>query len=197
MRWLAFGCWIILLFAVRVATGQSNPLTVPVKATLCDIAANPEAFNHHLVEAHGIALHGFEVSEFHDPTCRHTRPGIWIEFGGTQSTNTMYCCGVAAKLTRPRPLVIDGIGPPLVDDSLFRDFERRLRTDGPPQEQVATTGATLRGIVFAHQVQWNKTSAPFWGGYGHMGCCILLVVTQVVALDPEPTDGKVSPAELH
>ena len=186
-----------MLFALEVATGQSNPLTVPAKTTLCDIAANPEAFNHHLVEAHGIASHGFEASEFHDPTCRHTRPGIWMEFGGIQSTNTMYCCDVTATATRRRPLVIDGIGPPLVDDTLFRDFEKRLRTDGPPKEQVATTGATLRGIVFAHQVRWSKNGASFWGGYGHMGCCILFVVTQVVALDPEPTDAKASPAALH
>ena len=196
MKRLAFIGWMVLFFTAQRGAAQSNFLTVPVKATLCEISANPAVFNRHLVEVHGIATHGFEDSAVYDPVCLHPRPGIWMEFGGTQSTNTMYCCGFTPKTTRPHPLVIDGIGPPLVNDALFQDFIRRLHTTGPPQA-TSTVGATLRGIVFGHQVQWSKNSKPFWGGYGHMGCCILFVVTQVIAVDPERSaEPAVSPA-LH
>lgn len=196
MKRLVFSGWTLLFFAVQAGAGQSNPLTVPVKATLCEISASPAAFNHHLVEVHGIATHGFEDSGVYDPACSHPRPAIWMEFGGTQSTNTMYCCGFTPKPTRPRPLVIDGIGPPLVNDALFQEFIRRLHTTGSPQA-TSTVGATLRGIVFVRHIQWRNGAPPVWGGYGHMGCCILLVVTQVVALDPEPGVERPASPALH
>jgi len=168
---------------------QSSDDTAPhtlVKTTLCEIKSHPEKFEHVYVEFTAIATHGFEDSMVESHDCIwavNGNPGVWMEFGGTVGTETMYCCGTAAKPARPEELKIDGIDLPLVDDDIFRTFNARLhpKHDRPTQDSDAVS-ATMRGTIFARQGQqkWQ----PKWEGYGHMGCCMLFVVQQVTFVDP-------------
>jgi hypothetical protein len=53
------------------------------------------------------------------------------------------------------------------------------------QRSSDTVRATLRGRIFARYEGIGGTKQdPTWQGYGHMGCCMLFVVTQVVSIDP-------------
>ena len=80
----------------------------------------------------------------------------------------------------PATLRVDGIDVPLVDDDLFRQFDNALHANPKPRKS-ATVDAVLRGRIFATRVKFANIP-EHWGGYGHMGCCMLFVVTQVMSV---------------
>jgi len=151
----------------------------PVKTTLCEIKRDPMSFNKKLVEVFGHASHGFEDSMFEEPSCfwGDGLPGIWMEYGGTAATDTMYCCGITPSKEK-KQLVVDGISVSLVRDELFQRFDTLLHSK--PDKEMSIR-ATVRGRIFVSQVSIGQIHR--FGGYGHMGCCMLLAIEQVVALD--------------
>ncbi len=177
---------IAILLALGVvsapACSQSLPQEEPIKTTLCEIKAHPENFQHKLVEFRATASRGFEdsmVEELSYPWPKNGNPGVWMDFGGTRSTETMYCCGFSPKPDRPAALKIDGIEIPLVDDDLFRQLDKALHANPKPKQSV-TVDATLRGRLFARREKINGNA--YWEVYGYMNCCILFVATQVISL---------------
>jgi hypothetical protein len=180
-RMKAIAILLALIGASVPAFGQA-PSEQPIRTTLCEIKAHPENFQHKLVEFRATASHGFEDSMVEDSACpwpENKNPGVWMEFGGTHSTDTMYCCGFSPKPVRPATLKVDGMEIPLVDDDLFKKFDSALHADPKPKQSV-TVDAILRGRIFARRKTINKDE--YWGGYGHMGCCMLFVVTQVLSV---------------
>ena len=158
----------------------------PIKTTLCEIKKDPMAFNKKLVEVSGYGSHGFEDSMFEDPTCfwDDGRPGIWMEYGGTAATDTMYCCGVTPSKEK-KPLIVQGISVPLVRDGIFTHFDDLLHSE--PRKEISIR-ATVRARIFVATESINGRT--LFAGYGHMGCCMLLAVEQVVSVEskkPEPS----------
>ncbi|MDX6695530.1 MAG: hypothetical protein QOF02_3133 [Blastocatellia bacterium] len=149
----------------------------PLKIPTCQLKSDPAAYNHKLIEVTGFISHGFEDFTLSDPQCP-SWPGVWLEYGGKAASGTMYCCGVAADRSRPKPLRVETINIPLVDDERFRAFDKLLQ--GRPDSVVH---ATIVGRFFAGQ-QMKYPNGVAWGGYGHMGCCSLLAIQQVVSVDP-------------
>lgn len=184
---------IAILFALVAASvplccRSSATPEEPIKTTLCEIKAHPENFQHKLVEFRATASHGFEDSMVEGKPCpgpENENPGVWMEFGGTRSTDTTYCCGFTPKPTRPKTLEVDGIEIPLVEDDLFRRFDAALHPTNPQPGKSATVDATLRGRIFAHREAMN--GQKYWGGYGHFGVYMLFVVTQVMSVGPGGT----------
>lgn len=175
---------LLALAAVSVPAycQSAAPPEQPIKTTLCEIKAHPENFQHKLVEFRATASHGFEDSMVEDAACpwpKDGNPGVWMEFGGTRSTDTMYCCGFTPKPDRPATLKVDGIEIPLVDDDLLRKFDSELHSAKPQSNESIAVDATLQGRFFARRTRLTNRSPERWGGYGHMGCCMLFVVTQV------------------
>lgn len=116
--------------------------------------------------------HGFEDFGLFDPSCP-SWPYVWLEYGGTKKSGTMYCCGVSNNKTRPQELVVEGITVSLTADETFEAFDRLIQPD-------SVVHATLIGRFFA-----GKESRLLVGrGYGHMGCCSLLAIQTVVSVDP-------------
>jgi hypothetical protein len=73
----------------------------------------------------------------------------------------------------------------LIHDPLFDQFDSLLHSQ--PQKEISIR-ATVRGRIFAMQQNFNGKNMV--RGYGHMGCCMLLAVVQVVSVDskkPEPS----------
>jgi hypothetical protein len=158
----------------------------PLVVSLCEVKAHPENFLRKLVEVTATASHGFEDSMVEDSRCPWPEggPGVWMEYGGTRSTDTMYCCGISPKPDRRKTLVVDGVSLELVDDKTFREFDKLLHPKHSKQGGSDTVRATLRGRIFARYEGIGGTQQnPNWRGYGHMGCCMLFVVTQVVSFD--------------
>jgi hypothetical protein len=177
----------ILAIGLAPAQIRAQHPEVPVRVSLCDVKAHPENFLHKLVEFTAIASHGFEDSMVEDSRCSWPDggPGVWMEYGGKRSTATMYCCGISPKPDRSDTLIVDGIPLDLVDNDTFREFDKRLHSSHSKQRSSETVRATLRGRIFARYEGIGGTKQnPGWRGYGHMGCCMLFVVTQVVSVDP-------------
>jgi hypothetical protein len=167
-------CW---LFIALPSSAMSQAPETPQVATVCQLLNDPKAWDHKLVQVTGFASHGFEDSGFTDPDCTGHLLGLWMEYGGKSLTGTM---STASDLSRSRsaPVVIEGIAVPLVEDALFHRFDDFLH-------QNARTGTTVHATVvarfFAGQIQHFR--GDVWGGYGHLGCCSLFVVQQVLSVD--------------
>jgi hypothetical protein len=73
----------------------------------------------------------------------------------------------------------------LVDDQRFRDFDRLVQ-----RRPDSVLYATLVGRFFSGERQDIKggilPGGAVWRGFGHMGCCSLLAIQQI--LDVEPQD---------
>jgi hypothetical protein len=154
----------------------------PQKVPACTLKNNPAAFNHKIVQVTGFASHGFEDFTFFDPNCPYS-PMIWLEYGGTAASGTIYCCGSSNARTRPKELVVEGVSIPLVDDEQFRRFDKLIH-----DEADTVVHLTIVGRFFAGQRDPNAGGSGNWGGYGHFGCCSSLAIQRVVSLDPHDRD---------
>jgi len=159
------------------ARSEMAPESPPTaeKVSVCALQANPDAYNHKLIEVRGIVSHGFEDFTLSDPGCER-RSGIWLEYGGLVNSETDYCCGVKAG-PRATALVVEGIATQLIDDALFRRFDARVRIPGDVRFRARLTGRFFAGL------KQHTPKGDFWGGYGHLGCCSILVIQQVLAVE--------------
>jgi hypothetical protein len=151
---------------------------VPQEVSVCELKADPAAFNHKLVQVTSFLSHGFEDFSLQEPGCDSTFD-IWLEYGGNFVSGTVYCCGGAGERTRPKQMEVENISIPLLEDENLHKLDRLLRV--PPVYAIAH--ATLVGRFFAGR-EIPDPEGKRWGGYGHMGCCSLLVIQQVLAVDP-------------
>lgn len=149
----------------------------PLKVSPCELKNDPAAYNHKLIEVTGFISHGFEDFTIFDPECQ-SWPSIWLEYGGTAASGTMYCCGVTSERTRQKPLIIEQIPITLHDDFRFHAFDSLIQ-----RRPDSVARATIVGRFFSgEKVTYPKGVS--WGGYGHMGCCSLLAIQQVVSVEP-------------
>ena len=154
----------------------------PEKVSVCELKTDPAAFDHKLVQATSFLSHGFEDFTLLDPSCG-SWPDIWLEYGGKAASGTMNCCGVTNARTRPNQVQVENVSIPLVEDENFHKLDSLLQVPGA----YAIAHATVVGRFFSgKQISYPK--AKHWGGYGHMGCCSLFVIQQVLAVDPHDRD---------
>lgn len=149
----------------------------PQKITVCQLQKDPPAFNHKLVELEAFVSWGFEDFTLFDPAC-YVYPTIWLEYGGKEKSDTIFCCGPTSGTSRPEDLVVDGVTVPLVEDDLFRRFNTRIHQKGPGGHGPPTR-ARLVGRFFAGRKETYPSGESAWGGYGHFGCCTLLAIEQI------------------
>lgn len=169
---------VAVLGTVFLAARQQNAKAEAVD--ICRLQADPAAYNRKLIEVSGLVLHAFEQFSLSDSKCLG-ESGIWLDYGGPVNSETVFCCGPRAGAPRGGTLVVEGVTLPLVDDALFHRFDDRIRK-GSVSTDVKFL-ATLRGHFFAGEKQQKPGGREYWGGYGHLGCCSLLVIEQVVAVD--------------
>ena len=165
---------------LAVLAGHAHaPLESPQEVEICALQAQPAAYDHKLIDISGTVSHGFEDFQLSDRTCG--KPfGLWLEFGGKATSGTIYCCsGSRDRTRRPSDLVVEGLTVPLVENALFKAFDARI-IQSPRQTSFH---AKLRGRFFSGKLQQSPGGPEWWGGYGHMGCCSLLVIQQVLALN--------------
>jgi len=178
-------CLLLAAVAIVIVSDQlpaKSQMQAPkkderLKVSVCQLKNDPAAYNHKLVEVTGFISHGFEDFGISDPACL-SWPDVWLEYGGSKASDTMYCCGVVPSHTRPTPLVIDNIQVDLVADKQMGAFQKLLAS--LPDTIVH---ATLVGRFFAGEKMEGRGPERY-GGYGHMGCCTLFAIQQVLSVDP-------------
>jgi len=163
------------IFILHRGKTQEKIATEPEEVTICQLQKDPGKYNQKLVKLTAFFSLGFEDSGVYDLQC-DSRFGIWYDFGGTSSTGTMYCCGVVPSRTRPEQVSIENISIPLIADENFQTLDRLLRVQG-----------LVRANVIGRFFSGEKSTAPngrdFWAGYGHLGCCSLFMIQQVVNVE--------------
>ena len=152
-----------------------------VKTTVCEVLANPPAFDHKLIELTGDAAEGMENFSLTNQDCRIDKDNwtsIWLEYGGRRRSGAKYCCGVTMERTRVSDLIVEGVRTSLVNDHNFRAFDARVYPSG-------SVRARLIGRYFAGTRQDSpaRPGVHLWGGYGHFGMCTLLVIQRVVSVE--------------
>jgi hypothetical protein len=172
--------WKVLFVLVGLSASVFSE--EPEKISVCQLKANPANFNHKQVQVNSFISHGFEDFTLLDPSCG-SWPDIWLEYGGKAASGTVYCCGGAGERSRPKEIKVENISVPLLEDDNFRKLDGLLQ----PQGRYAIAYATFIGRFFSgREISYPK--GKYWGGYGHMGCCSLLVIQQVLAVDPHDRD---------
>jgi hypothetical protein len=100
-----------------------------------------------------------------------------MEFGGKASTGTMSTVS-GLNRTRREPAIVEGVTVPLVEDANFHRFDELLH-----QGNGNLVHAQVIARFFAGKE--NLYGRKGWSGYGHMGCCSLFLIQQVVSVDED------------
>jgi hypothetical protein len=154
-----------------------------IEVSVCDLARDPKSFDGKTVRVRGTLNVDFEDFSLDTPNC-DTQQGIWLAFGGdvpglTPSTaNDM----VRKPGTNIR---VEGVSYAIKKDDNFRRLYALIAArhgDRPAFRVTATlTGAFVAGLL----TTWPSGLTVF-AGYGHLGCCALLVITEVSEVDSVP-----------
>ena len=159
--------------------------------SLCELRQHGADFDHKLVRVRGTADLAFESFVLYNPECKKTNSTpVWLTFGGDVSDIAVYCCGDHSR--RPgHNIQIDGQPVSMLKDAAFEQFyklARASRNRMPDGEPCASdchfykVSATLTGLFLA-----EKNTANEHVGYGHLGCCGLLVIERVEEVAAEQT----------
>ncbi len=169
--------YLVFVF-IALATVTIAAAEEPIKTTICQLKKDPPAWNHKLVEITGFATHASHDFTVYDPNCP-SFPAIWLEYGGTINSGTVNCCKTLNDRHRSQQLVVDDIPLPLNVNQQFQDFDKSIQPPLPAGQSGAVEHATLIGTFFAGQQMQDSENGKYWGGYGHLGCCSMLVIQEV------------------
>lgn len=172
-----FSASLVLAVVLADGAGAADAPTsdLPQAVTLCQVLGDPATFNHKLIRIDGVVSRGFEEFTLRDPACRNANT-MWLELGGTRGSQVIYCCGDNnVDRQRRAPLVVEGIETSLVEDDVFKRFERlTYHRSGYGKARVVLIGRYFSGE------QQTYPGGTFWVGYGHMSMASLLVIQQVL-----------------
>ena len=167
----------LLLVAGEAARAQESPLN------FCDIAKSPKSFDGKMVRVRGTLSVHFEDFSLAGGNC-DTQQGIWLTFGGDVP-------GIVASTfndsfrKRGVNIKVNGVPYGIKKDENFRRLYALIaaRHGGNPAYRVT---ATLVGQFFAGTELKQSNGQTVFGGYGHLGCCALLVITEVLDAESVP-----------
>lgn len=186
-----FAILVSLLFLASLAgLGQT-----PVKVKLCDLVREPEKCTRQWVEVTGTVDLAFEDFSLRTQDCGQVHRGIWLAYGGDEPTPTPSTAN--DNVRKPGSVLkVKGIPVQLQRDANLRLFQdrlsaRRLRTpDGFQCDRdcrLYEVTATFIGLFVAATEYPNNPLSPLLG-YGHLGCCHLLAIRRVIAVDAKRTE---------
>lgn len=163
----------------QTVRASGNDIPEPHEVTYCELSRDPAAYNHALVRLTAFVTHGFEDFQVTEPDCPTQHFSVWLMYGGKAESNTVYCCpGEAGRETRSDVLTVEGVQVPLINDLTFQQFIELLK-----KEPDTTVRSTVVGRFFSGAKETFDTGT-FWRGFGHMGCCSLLVIERVESFEP-------------
>jgi hypothetical protein len=162
----------------------------PLKVTPCQLVADPARYHQQTIQVRGRVSLGFENFTL-DADCGKLGRGIWLAYGGDEPTPTKSTVNDEARTPGSAPKV-NGKRILLRRDSSLEVFKNRLAAErvGHSAESICqerscylyNVTATITGIFLGAT---DKIDA--FSGYGHLGCCHLLIIQAVDAVDAERT----------
>lgn len=164
----------------------------PVEVSPCDLMKQPQLYDSKLVQVRDSVSIGFENFTLDSPNCGEYLRPIWLEYGHLNPTPPKLAFNY--RDTRPGFLKeINGKRIVLIQDESLDLFKRRLLA-----VPIGRGGDILCRGVDCHLYKVNATFTGYFfafgkdgGGWGHLGCCNLLVIQQVARVDARRTDVRI------
>jgi len=191
---------ILTVPIARAQTGSAAVAAKPVRATVCEIAQNPSAFNNKFVKVRGYVSVGFEFSILEAEGCSDA---IWFALGDGSGPPGLVATangkgmpgGKTSKGKAVLPLRVK-----LVRDSIFEKFQRYMTVKAQAKPcfddlthptsvdcGVERVSATFIGRVdgvcremHAAHLKRSGNSSPDFKGFGQMGSFDAQLVVQSV-----------------
>lgn len=163
-----------------LAAAQQAP---PVEVSVCELAKSPQLFDGKSVRVRSELNVSFEDFTLAHPDCSKDQ-WIWLAFGG--DVPGIVDSTANDNIRQPGvDLRIKGVAYQIKKDESFRRLYALITArQGDKPEYQAT--ATLTGVFLAgHEGKLANGSTNF-SGYGHLGCCSLLVITEVSNAESVP-----------
>jgi hypothetical protein len=175
------GVFLVSLVAVLALSGtptraQEMPIRAAPIVSFCDVVRNPGSYDGKMISIRAKVSHEFEDFTLFDSQCSQ-QPDIWIWLGGDLQCKDKweamdFSCSPGSNLR------FRGVEYPMFKDESLETF-LKLSSARKNRKPVYRVTATLTGIFFGENPKQDKRLRPTMPGYGHMGCCFQLIVTQV------------------
>lgn len=179
----------LLLLLAGYCFAQNAPDNSIHDVDVCELLQRPALFDSKLVRFRGRLIFQFEGDHVDDRACNlpFLHPGIWWELGNEAVWGNDADAAHVREITTP-----------ILKDAAYKEFDTRtharlsVRPDGESCDSHRTCAlfdvdATFIGRFFA-----GDAKSPQIPGYGHMGCCHLLVIEQISEVEstrtPVPSD---------
>lgn len=158
-----------------------------MEVSVCELARNPKAFDGKLIRVRGMLNVYLEDFSLGVANCKVDQ-GIWLAFGG--DVPGVVPSTANDNFRKPGSQIrVDGVSYGITKDDSFRKLYALIAARHGDKPDYRVT-ATLTGPFFAGEESRTAKGAVNFIGYGHLGCCALLVITQVSDV------GSVPPANL-
>jgi hypothetical protein len=175
--------FLLALFFPIASLAQSTSTASPASVDYCTLVANPEVYAGKEIRLRGKVSLEFENFTLYNPQC-YNPPQVWLMFGGDVATPTMSLWGDQSRLPKTN-LKFRGVKYSLEQDEAFHDFYKHIvaRKD---KEAVYRVTATLTGTFFGAAPKRDQRLRANLPGYGHFGCCFLLIISRVSDVESNP-----------
>jgi hypothetical protein len=194
---------LLILQVVLTAVCLARTTDSPIEVSACELSKSPKDYHHRMITVRATVSFAFEDFTLKTGKCEssaETSP-TWVELGGDLGSQTIYCCGDHSRQSGSNP-ELDGYALPLEKDLNLSNFlhllkaHRETAPNGGPCYDCFyfVVSATFTGRFFAGGwVAQKEGQATSGAGYGHLGCCSMLVVEHVTDLEAQRTKIPDSP----
>jgi hypothetical protein len=160
----------------------------PVEVSSCNLAKDPKNFDGKLIRVRAGLNVFFEDFTLEIMNCDSDQ-GIWLAFGG--DVPGIVASTVNDEFRRSGSVVrVNGVSYGIKKDDEFHKLYALIASRHGDKPDYRVT-ATLTGTFLAGREGKTAQGSVYYAGYGHLGCCALLVITQVSDVESDP------PADLH
>ena len=169
---IALLTFVFLFFHASQAGAQTGPLDV----SYCELAQHPGSFDGKILRVRGTLSVHFEDFSLVGPPCGNDQ-GIWVAFGGdvpgivTSMVNDNFRSPGVDVTLNGQPYTIKK------DENFLRLYALIAALKGDKPAYAVT--ATLTGMFAAGKETTGGDGKVRFTGYGHLGCCSLLLITEV------------------
>jgi len=170
-------CLLAAMVLTTIASAQSPP---PASVPLCELLKNPKTYDGKEIQVRGKVNLEFEDFTIYDLKCNNFAD-IWLMLGGDAATPIMSMWGDTNRAPG-KNLSFLGKEYALAKDASFDDFIKHVTAREKKKPQYRVT-ATLTGDFFAENHEQDSRMIGDRPGFGHMGCCHLLIIKQVSAVE--------------
>lgn len=162
---------LVCFFVIPASALGQQPIDVS-----CQLAKSPKTYDKKLVRVRGTLNVYFEDFSLEIGNC-DSHQGIWLAFGGdVPGIVTSTVNDISRK--PGSNLTVDRIPVAINKDENFRRLYALIASRHGDKPNYRVT-ATLTGRFFAGVQGRNAQGGIHFWGYGHLGCCSLLIITQV------------------